>query len=140
MKKLGFLGAGNMGGAIIKGIVANGFKVELFAYDKDEKKLEEFKKYGVKPCQSELELAEKCEYLLLAVKPQVLGDALNKLKEKVSGRHVIISICAGISSDFIKEHTDKSVRTVIVMPNTPAMLGVGALQLLFLRFYRYALL
>lgn len=126
MKSLGFLGTGNMGGAIIKGIAKNGFEAELFAYDKDTEKLEGLKKYGVKPCQSEIELAEKCEYILLAVKPQILGDILNKLKGTVSDRHVFISICAGISSDFIKDHTGKAVRTVIVMPNTPAMLGAGA--------------
>ena len=60
MRKLGFLGAGNMGSAIIKGIVKSGLKVELFAYDKDTEKLEDIKKYGVKPCESETELAGKC--------------------------------------------------------------------------------
>lgn len=126
MRKLGFLGAGNMGSAIIKGIVKSGLKVELFAYDKDTEKLEGFKKYGVKPCKSETELAEKCGYILLAVKPQVLGEVLDKLKETVDERHVFISICAGISSEFIKAHTCGGVRIAIVMPNTPAMLGVGA--------------
>ncbi len=43
MRKLGFLGAGNMGSAIIKGIVKSGLKVELFAYDKDTEKLEDIK-------------------------------------------------------------------------------------------------
>lgn len=126
MRKLGFLGAGNMGSAIIKGIVKSGLKVELFAYDKDTEKLEDIKKYGVKPCESETELAGKCGYILLAVKPQVLGEVLDKLKGTVDERHVFISICAGISSEFIKAHTCGGVRTAIVMPNTPAMLGVGA--------------
>ncbi len=126
MRKLGFLGAGNMGSAIIKGIVKSGLKVELFAYDKDTEKLEDIKKYGVKPCESETELAGKCGYILLAVKPQVLGEVLDKLKGTVDERHVFISICAGISSEFIKAHTCGGARTSIVMPNTPAMLGVGA--------------
>ena len=126
MRKLGFLGAGNMGSAIIKGIVKSGLKVELFAYDKDTEKLEDIKKYGVKPCESETELAGKCGYIFLAVKPQVLGEVLDKLKGTVDERHVFISICAGISSEFIKAHTCGGARTSIVMPNTPAMLGVGA--------------
>ncbi len=126
MRKLGFLGAGNMGSAIIKGIAKSGLKVELFAYDKDTEKLEDLKKYGVKLCESETELAEKCGYILLAVKPQVLGEVLDKLKGTVGENHVFISICAGISSEFIKAHTCGGVRTAIVMPNTPAMLGVGA--------------
>lgn len=126
MRKLGFLGAGNMGSAIIKGISKSGLDAELFAYDKDTKKLENLKKYGVKPCKSEMELAEKCGYIFLAVKPQVLGEVLDKLKGTVDERHVFISICAGISSEFIKAHTCGGVKTAIVMPNTPAMLGVGA--------------
>ncbi len=126
MKKLGFLGAGNMGSAIIKGIAKSGLEVELFAYDKNTEMLEELKKYGVKPCKSEAELAEKCGYILLAVKPQVLGEVLDKLKGSVGDNHVFISICAGISSEFIKFHTYSNVKTAIVMPNTPAMLGVGA--------------
>ncbi len=51
---------------------------------------------------------------------------MDKLKGTVDERHVFISICAGISSEFIKAHTCGGVRTAIVMPNTPAMLGVGA--------------
>ena len=62
----------------------------------------------------------------MAVKPQVLGEVLDKLKGTVDERHVFISICAGISSEFIKAHTCGGARTSIVMPNTPAMLGVGA--------------
>lgn len=115
-----------MGSAIIKGIVKSGLDVEMFAYHKAAEKLEELKKYGVKPCKSEAELAEKCDYILLAVKPQVLGEILDKLKGAVGENHVFISICAGISSEFIKSHTCSKVRTAIVMPNTPAMLGVGA--------------
>ncbi len=126
MRKLGFLGAGNMGSAIVKGIAKSELEVELFAYDKDTEKLVDLKKYGVKPCKSEAELAEKCGYILLAVKPQVLGEVLDKLKGTVGENHVFISICAGISSEFIKAHTCGGVRTAIVMPNTPAMLGVGA--------------
>ena len=135
MINLGFLGTGNMGSAIIKGIFAavskNGGKlgeheISLYAYDKDTEKLNALSEYGVKPCNSEQELGNKCGYILLAVKPQVLADALTALKPAVDENHVFISICAGISSEFIKEHTDPNVKTAIVMPNTPAMLGLGA--------------
>lgn len=135
MINLGFLGAGNMGSAIIKGIAAakeaNGgklgaYEVNLFAYDKDAEKLSELEKYGVTPCTDEQDLGNKCSYILLAVKPQVLGDVLSELKPSVTENHVFISICAGISSEFIKENTDPAVKTAVVMPNTPAMLGLGA--------------
>ncbi len=135
MINLGFLGTGNMGSAIIKGIAAakekNGGKlgnydISLFAYDKDSEKLSALKKYGVTSCTDEQDLGNKCGYILLAVKPQVLGNVLAALKPSVTENHVFISICAGISSEFIKENTNLDVKTAIVMPNTPAMLGLGA--------------
>lgn len=126
MVNLGFLGTGNMGSAIIRGISESKLEVKLFAYDKDEEKLNALEKYGVTPCKNERELAESCGYILLAVKPQVLGEVLDTVKTAVNENHVFISICAGISSEFIKSHTDPKVKTAIVMPNTPAMLGLGA--------------
>lgn len=127
MIRLGFLGAGNMGTAIIKGICASDRNdAELYVYDKDSEKVKALARLGVKECGSEAELAERCGYILLAVKPQVLGDILDKMKHAVTEKHVIISICAGISSEFIKAHTNSNVRTAVVMPNTPAMLGLGA--------------
>lgn len=139
MINLGFIGAGNMGFAIIKGIVGNGKRdggevkehafsrsISLFSYEPDSGKTERLKQLGVTLCSSENELAEKCSYILLAVKPQVLGNILDKMKPSIKEEHVFISICAGISSEFIKEHTNPAAKTAIVMPNTPAMLGLGA--------------
>lgn len=127
MINLGFLGAGNMGTAIVKGICASDRSdVRLYVYDKDGVKARALEGLGVTVCGSENELAEKCDYILLAVKPQVLGDILDKMKPSVRSSHVIISICAGISAEFIKSHTVADVKTAIVMPNTPAMLGLGA--------------
>ena len=125
MKTLGFLGAGNMGSAIIKGI-ADGDLCKIYAYDKDSEKLKALEQYSVTSCKNEQELTEACDYILLAVKPQVLGDVLDAIKPYVTENHVFISICAGISSDFIKQRTNPAAKTVIVMPNTPAMLGLGA--------------
>lgn len=137
MINLGFLGAGNMGFAIIKGIkesekssdvkmYAFSRSISLFAYEPDKEKIRRLEQLGVTVCSSETELAEKCGYILLAVKPQVLGDILDKMKPSVKSSHVFISICAGISSEFIKEHTLSDIKTAVVMPNTPAMLGLGA--------------
>lgn len=125
MKNLGFLGAGNMGSAIIKGISANPI-CNIYAYDKDSEKLDFIKQYGLIPCKSEQELIKTCNYILLAVKPQVLGGVLDIIKPYVTENHVFISICAGITSDFIKQRTNPAAKTAIVMPNTPAMLGSGA--------------
>ena len=126
MIKLGFLGAGNMGSAIMKGVASGNADVELFAFDKDGAKLKQLEEYGVKACADEQELVKTCSYVLLAVKPQVLGEVLDAIKPAVTENHVFISICAGISAQFIKERTIPQVKVAVVMPNTPAMLGAGA--------------
>lgn len=128
MTNLGFLGAGNMGSAIIRGVSKNK-DIKLYAYRRNGEKLKELEQYGVTACLNERELARKCKYILLAVKPQVLGDVLDKIKPEITNEHVFISICAGITAEFIKEKTNENVSVAVVMPNTPAMLGEGAIAI-----------
>ncbi|MCR4780825.1 MAG: pyrroline-5-carboxylate reductase [Ruminiclostridium sp.] len=123
MIKLGFIGAGNMGSAIMKGIAAGSLEAEVYAYDKDEAKLAAV---PAKPCSSASGLVSLCKYVLLAVKPQVLGSVLDEIKGSVTSETVFISICAGISEQFIRSHTLPDAKVVLVMPNTPMMLGMGA--------------
>ena len=112
-----------MGSAIINGIKKSGLNIEVFAYDKDSEKLSSS---GVNICSDEKTLVSSCKYVLLAVKPQVLGDVLDGLASAVTEETVFISICAGISADFICSHTIPQAKVVLVMPNTPMMLGAGA--------------
>ena len=121
--KLGVLGVGNMGSAVIKGVKAAATGMEIFAYDTDGKKLSAA---AVTVCKSENELVKTCKYVLLAVKPQVLGGGLGTIKESVTPETVFISFCAGISQDFIRSHTIENAKVVLVMPNTPMLLGMGA--------------
>lgn len=123
MIKLGFLGAGNMGSAIMKGIASGKLDAEVYAFDKDPGKLAAV---PARPCKSEAELVSVCKYVLLAVKPQVLGSVLDAVKDSVTSDTVFISICAGISEEFIRSRTAPDVKVVLVMPNTPMMLGMGA--------------
>lgn len=121
--KLGVLGAGNMGAAIMNGIKKSGMDIEVYAYDKDSEKLSAV---PATACGSENELVKTCKFVLLAVKPQVLGDVLDTIKNSVSSETVFISICAGISEEFIRSRTIADAKVVLVMPNTPMMLGLGA--------------
>ena len=127
---VGFLGTGNMGEAIIRGIVSV-FKddAEIYAFDIDSAKLEELKSINVIPVSTEKELCEKCKYVFLAIKPQVFETVLPKLAETVKEDTVLVSIAAGISESFIANTCGEKVHTVIVMPNTPFLLGEGATAL-----------
>ena len=76
MKKLGFIGVGNMGGAILKGIEGKLGNTAVFAYDANAEKLADLRLVGATAAGSAREIAEKCDFILLAVKPQHLGEVL----------------------------------------------------------------
>lgn len=126
MIKLGFIGVGNMGSAIIKGANGKLGNTAVFAYDADSAKLAGLTEFGATAADSIRELAEKCDYILLAVKPQQLDSVLAEIKPVLRDDTVIISICAGISAEYIKARTSQQAKVVLVMPNTPMMLGAGA--------------
>lgn len=126
MNKLGFIGFGNMGGAIVRGVNNKLGNTAVFVYDKDASKLEGISTYGATAAASVIELAKRCDYLLLAVKPQQLDEVLAEIKQANNRKAVIISICAGISAEYIRERTFSDAKIVLVMPNTPMMLGKGA--------------
>jgi len=124
---IGFIGAGNMGSAIMKGILSSSAEnTQLFAFDPDSAKLAELEKAGIKPCKSECELVNNCKYVFLAVKPQVIEGVLETVAKAVTPETVIISIAAGISDEFIAKKTIPNAKVILVMPNTPLLLGEGA--------------
>lgn len=115
-----------MGSAIIKGINGKLGNTAVFAYDSTPEKLKGLNLYGATPASSVLEIAKKCDFVLLAVKPQQLDEVLAEIKSAGNEKPVIISICAGISAEYIRERTFAAAKVVLVMPNTPMMLGCGA--------------
>ena len=125
MSKIFFLGAGKMATAIAGGLVKSGLykSCELAAFDVSAAAGENFtRETGVNV--SSLEDIENAEAVLLAVKPQMLFQALAPLQGKLSGK-LIISIVAGVKIKQIAEFVN-SERIVRVMPNTPALVGEGA--------------
>lgn len=127
MKKVGFIGAGNMGYAIIKGISNSPISsdVELFAFDKNVAAAN-LLEIGVKICNSEAELTDICEIVFLAVKPQVMGEVLSAIAPSMNPKKVLVSIAAGISAEYIRNCTIPEAKVILVMPNTPLILGQGS--------------
>ena len=128
MTNIGFIGAGNMGSAIIKGILGSeaGKTSKVFAFDPSSDKLAELEKLGVISCTSECDVMKNCKYVFLAVKPQVIEGVLETIAPCTTEDTVIVSIAAGISDEFIAKKTIPSAKVVLVMPNTPLLLGEGA--------------
>ena len=128
MEKIGFLGAGNMAEALIKGITSDGlFQPEdVFISDiSSDRLLHMAKEYGVTVAKDNSELVSKVDILVLSVKPQIMTEALAGIKNSFKADILVISIAAGIK---IKNITDilGDVAVVRVMPNTPALIGQGA--------------
>lgn len=125
---IGFIGAGNMATAIIKGYLKNA-TTDILVYDICEEKADALAALGVQKESGIPQLAQKVKYLFLAIKPQNFEQVLSQLKGNVKEDTVIVSIAAGITSDYLKKELGFDAKVVLVMPNTPLMLGYGATAL-----------
>ncbi len=124
--KIGFIGAGNMGGAIIGGIIKNGISNDILVSDKNKEGLETLcKKFGIKAAVDNIDAAKNSDILFLAVKPNVLDSVVSEIKDAVSENTLIISIVAGKSIEYIEKAFSKKIKLIRVMPNTPALVGEG---------------
>lgn len=126
MKSIGFIGMGNMAGAMLKGMLGVFAPEELVFSEKNE---EQGKcvaaDTGVEYVALNKACASMVKYLILAVKPQFMSEVLEEIKTEIKESQIIISIAAGITIADIKAVLGDSVRVVRVMPNTPALLGEG---------------
>ena len=125
MTQIGFIGAGNMAYALMKGILDKGIygSDDIIASDKDNSRLAALKKdLKVFTTKDNNEVIDKSNIIFLAVKPQIIGPVLDEIKERLSDDKIIVSIAAGIKIDFIESKIgDKKI--VRVMPNTPCLVG-----------------
>lgn len=129
MKRIGFIGAGNMGSAILRGIMAADYlrQTDVAVCDMSRRKMEELSRElpGVTYTESAQELAEMCEMVILAVKPQYLRDVIDDIREVIHGK-AVISIAAGWTVAMLEDALEGTEATCLrVMPNTPAMVGEG---------------
>lgn len=126
---IGFLGIGNMGGSILKGFLSN--KIDgknIFVYDIDNLKVEEFKqKFNINVCYNYEELVKNVDYLILAVKPDIILKVVEDLKDYLNiYKPIIISIAAGISTNSIyKIINNDNIGIVRIMPNINAEISLA---------------
>jgi pyrroline-5-carboxylate reductase len=128
MAKIGFIGAGNMAEAIIKGVIdAKLYKSkDIVISDIRPARVKSIcKKYRVKSVADNCKLAKAVNILVLSVKPQNMTDVLKEIKGSVKKNLLIVSIAAGVTTKKIKKVLG-DIAVVRVMPNTPALIGQGA--------------
>jgi pyrroline-5-carboxylate reductase len=127
-RTVGFVGAGNMGEALIKGLVgANLVPAEaIHATDVRPERLKELdRQYGIQVSSDNAELVRRADIVILAVKPQIMDAVLQEIAPVVTRRKLLISIAAGVSTARIRALLHKDTRLIRVMPNTPALVFEG---------------
>ena len=127
-KEFGIVGVGNMGTALLRGIINSNILApdKILIHDVNKELIKNrSKEFKVDLAENNKELVVNSKYVLIAVKPQVVGLVLEEIKSVINENNVIISIAAGISISFIEKFFNKQIGVVRVMPNTPALVGAG---------------
>lgn len=123
---IGFLGGGNMGGALMRGLIrakSNGF-CGIYAYDTKPDACARLNDMGINAVSSAEALFTRCDMVVFAVKPQVLEKAVKPYAHLLDGKFVV-SIAAGWTLERLHGLLPKSTHVLRVMPNTPALVGCG---------------
>jgi len=128
-KKIAIIGTGNMGEALISGLIVSGSSKpkSIICTDVRESKLEEIKKeYGVRIAANNVEAVEAADIIIYAVKPQIIAAVLKETAEKLDMSKLVISIAAGVPMAAIESCLNKDLRLIRVMPNIAASVKEAA--------------
>ncbi|KRT68590.1 MAG: pyrroline-5-carboxylate reductase, pyrroline-5-carboxylate reductase [candidate division NC10 bacterium CSP1-5] len=136
MKGLGFVGAGNMGEAMIRGILAAKLVPprEVVVLDvRPGRGRELSKRFGVATARGMADLFRKCDTIVFAVKPQGVGEVLRQVRAGDVKGKLFVTIAAGVPTQVFLSALGEGARVVRAMPNTPAQVGMGSTGLFFAR-------
>jgi len=128
-KKIGIIGAGNMGEALISGLVHSRSSIpeNIIISDIRKDKLRAVKEaYGVATTGNNLNVVDASEIVVYAVKPQIMASVLRETASTLDMTKVIISIAAGVPLAAIESCLNKDLRLIRVMPNIAASVKEGA--------------
>ena len=134
-KTIGFIGAGNMAEALIRGLLVNQVlpPQQIIATDVRPERLETLRKlFGIRTGSDNALATRQADLIVLAVKPQQMSTVLKTIQPGPTA--LLISIAAGITTARIEQELTGPVRVIRVMPNTPALVGAGAAALCAGRF------
>ncbi len=131
-KKVSIIGGGNMGEVIASGIISGKLVSvnNLTVSDVVKNRLDYLKgKYKVRTEENNKKAANFADIIVLAVKPQNMGELLEDISNVINKSKLVISIAAGIPTKFVEGYLKKGIHVIRVMPNTPALIGEGAAAL-----------
>jgi len=128
-KRVGIIGGGNMGEVLASGIIAGNLVAaeNITISDVAEERRDYLKKkYGITTTEKNDDVVKGTDIVILAIKPQNMGDVLSEITGFVDESKLVISIAAGIRIKFMEGSLGKGAHVIRVMPNTPALIGEGA--------------
>jgi pyrroline-5-carboxylate reductase len=128
MKKIGFVGAGNMAGALIKGLLRAGQckPEDLIASDPADAQTRRLRRlHRIDVTRDNRALVRQSQTIILAVKPQAMAAVLDEIRAEVTPRKLFVSIAAGFQLRRLEAGLGGQARVVRIMPNTPVLVGRG---------------
>ena len=126
MNTFGFIGMGNMGHAMLNGVMRRFDSSQIIFTDASEMvRVKVSEETGIKCLPTNIDVANSVKYIILAVKPQYYDTVISNIRNVVTEDKIIISLAPGITIADIESKFDRDVRVVRCMPNTPAMIGEG---------------
>lgn len=126
MATIGFVGMGNMGYAMLRGVLKIVSPTEIVFSDVNVERSQRVQQEtGVNYAESNAECVNNAKYVILAVKPQFYDQVLKSIQYTITPEHVLISIAPGITIEKVQKKLRNDIRIVRAMPNTPALLGKG---------------
>ncbi len=130
--KIGFIGCGNMGQAMVKGILKNG-EIDpktILVSTKSDSTLDKLQNtFHVQVASCNEDVAKYADVLFLAVKPYLYPEIINEIRDKLKENAIVIGMAAGVSIDQMKNDFGKPVKILKIMPNTPVAVGEGVIAL-----------
>ena len=136
--RIGCVGCGNMGGAIMSGLARLETRTEnrnsaytLCGYNRTASRMQALEQAGVGIMPSPLAVAENADIILLAVKPYQVREIVEQIRPALNMDKVIVSVAAGITLQSLQHWAQALCPVVRCMPNTPALVGMGVFALCF---------
>jgi pyrroline-5-carboxylate reductase len=130
--RIGLIGAGNMGKALIQGLIESQTRQpeQIMVNDRDYGRMQSLEReWGVKACHDKAELVREGRILVLACKPKDASGVAGELRGYLDARHLVISVLAGMTLAWLQGALGTNVRVIRAMPNTSAAISASATAL-----------
>ena len=127
-KKIGFIGCGNMGKAILGGLIASGQVLpgQIWVYTPSPDKVTALhEQFGINAAESAQEVAQIADIIFAAVKPGIMIKVLSEITSSLNKDSLVVSIAAGITLDQLARALGHDRKIIRAMPNTPALVNAG---------------